>query len=52
MDDEREEVTPTPEPVREPSDPHQMPLDDERDYVWLSRGDPRRKAIERKLFGN
>jgi hypothetical protein len=46
-----EEVTPTPEPSREPFDPHMMPLDDESDYEFLDRDDPRRIEIEHRRRG-
>jgi hypothetical protein len=45
-DEEHPMVVPTPEPSREPFDPHMMPLDDEGDYIFLDRSDPRRKVIE------
>jgi hypothetical protein len=44
----RKEVTPTPEPSREPFDPHMMPLDNEDDARYLEATDPRRIEIERK----
>lgn len=47
-DTERKEVEPTPEPSREPFDPHLGPLDDEDDVQFLNRDDPRRKVIESK----
>jgi hypothetical protein len=43
-----EDPTPTPEPAREPFDPHLGPLDDEADAKWLDPVDPRRREIERK----
>jgi hypothetical protein len=53
MSDEqtREEVTPTPEPDSEPSDPHQGPLDDWEDARFLDPIDPRRIAAEHKRGG-
>ena len=43
------EVTPNPEPAREPFDPHLIePLDDEDDGRWLDPADFRRLAIERR----
>jgi hypothetical protein len=50
--DPRKEVTPNPEPLREPFDPHMMPLDDEDDARYLRADDPRRIEIERKRGGN
>jgi hypothetical protein len=38
----------TPEPVREPFDPHLGPLDDDDDARWLSDDDPRRVALEHR----
>jgi hypothetical protein len=45
---DKEEVTPTPEPSREPFDPHMMPLDDDDDARYLDENDTRRKVIEEK----
>jgi hypothetical protein len=41
-EDDREDVSPRPEPDEEPSDPHQPPLDDDEDRVHLRQDDPRR----------
>jgi hypothetical protein len=41
-EDDREDVSPRPEPDEEPSDPHQPPLDDDEDRVHLRPDDPRR----------
>lgn len=43
-----EVVKPTPEPSREPFDPHLGPLDNEDDARFLDPADPRRMEIERK----
>ena len=39
---------PTPEPAREPFDPHLGPVDDEDDARYLDPVDPRRRAIEQQ----
>jgi hypothetical protein len=41
-------IDPTPEPAREPFDPHLGPLDDDDDARYLDPADPRRLAIERQ----
>lgn len=42
------EVTPNPEPAREPFDAHQGPLDDDDDARYLLPDDPRRVEVERR----
>jgi len=42
-----EEVKPTPEPEREPFDPHTMPLDNDDDARFLDPSDSRRLHVER-----
>ncbi|HEY1437349.1 MAG TPA: hypothetical protein VGG82_07590 [Casimicrobiaceae bacterium] len=44
---ERDEVQPTPEPSREPFDPHLGPLDNDDDVRWLRDDDPRRIARDK-----
>jgi hypothetical protein len=46
--DDKPVMVPNPEPMREPFDPHMMPLDDEDDARYLQFGDPRRLEVERK----
>ena len=43
-----EEVTPRPEPAREPFDPHLPPLDNEDDARYLDPMDARRREVEFK----
>jgi hypothetical protein len=42
------EVTPNPEPAREPFDAHVGPLDDDDDARYLNPLDPRRREVERR----
>lgn len=44
----RVEVTPNPEPEREPYDAHDGPLDDDDDARFLDRADARRRAVEQR----
>jgi hypothetical protein len=48
MTDERREVPPSPEPAREPFDPHLGPLDDDDDARFLKERDPRRVEVEKR----
>jgi hypothetical protein len=47
-DDDRDEVTPAPDPGYEPYDPHLGPLDDDDDARYLDPVDPRRLEVERR----
>jgi len=49
VEEEHQEVEPSPTPDHEPADPHQAPLDDDEDSKFLERSDRRREAAERRL---